>query len=195
MIRADERVKERANAALKIADSTGKTTSSPIDGDRSMFPAPKHTLDSLLCPLVKEVLRSMGYHLTHLHVVRTTGVGRQVSHRDFSWDDLSDQPGVSSGMPLSVIQSLQDRGTLPVFLNTSTDKDEVNLRNSHYVSLDQGDIVVFDGLLQHFWNSCTLCHTRVHSYGKRLDTVAQGGTTYKDVPNLSVIQRLREVHR
>lgn len=142
-----------------------------ISGDREMFPAPPSALPNLVCPVLAEVLLFMGHHLPPPNVIRTTGVNRQPDHRDFKRSDIERQRHISSGLPISALQSFQDGGSLAVILNESFEGDTVDLGHSHYARLDQGDIIVFNGLLPYFDNSYENTHTRVHWCGREVHEV------------------------
>lgn len=193
---ADDHGRRQASDALAIARASpnSKATDNVIGGDRVMRvvggkgPLLKHLDASILG--IRHVLDAAGIEVTAPTELITRNPARQKAHRDAFLRQLENQRTPSSGIPISMLESLQDGGKLPLWPESMFHK-EVESANVVEVPLEQGDIIVFHGLLVHYGAAYKEEHRRVFWYG-RTRLGERGSRRYTDEPPVNMVELVDE---
>lgn len=193
---ATDHGRRQASDALAIARACphSKGTDKAIGGERVMRavgskgPLLEHLHASIQG--VRHVLDAAGIEVTAPTELISRNPARQKAHRDAFLRQLEKQRTPSSGIPISMLESLQDGGKLPLWPESMYYK-EVESSNVVDVPLEQGDILVFHSLLVHYGAAYKEEHRRIFWYG-RTRVGERGSRRYTDEPPLDTMELVDE---
>lgn len=180
----------RAN--MKKIQAIPKTGGQGIGGTRRQIRVSAQASELVGSPVVSTVLKGMGYSLLTPKIIITFGQDRQVTHRDAYPGTMVYQPELSAGLMISVLQSTQPEGRLPVF-SGSMDAQSVRNIDVRRVFLETGDVVVFNALLPHYGDAYTTPHERIHWFAQHFEARGRSRYVYSDRPDHQMVESVQEL--